>query len=78
MLMSAMAGEVFGLADFNFGAVGDWGCSSNAQNIKNGISSKNPERVLGLGDYSYTSTATCWTNILQSSLPHQLLTALQR
>jgi hypothetical protein len=42
----------FVFADLNFGAVGDWGCSSNTHNIKNGISSKNPGRVLGLGDYS--------------------------
>ena len=55
----------FALDDFNFGAAGDWGCSSNTQNIENGIISKNPERVLGLGDYSYQPTATCWLNIIQ-------------
>ena len=66
--MSVMTGEVFGLADFNFGATGDWMCNSNTENIKNGISSKNPEQVLGLGDYSYQPTATCWLNILESSI----------
>ena len=72
-----MTGDVFGLADFNFGAAGDWECNSNTQNIKNGISSKNPERVLGLGDYSYQPTATCWLNILETPPPHPLLTVLQ-
>ena len=40
---------VFALADFNFGAAGDWGCSSNTKNVEN-IAAKNPERVLALGD----------------------------
>ena len=43
-------------------------CNSNTENIKNGISSKIPEQVLGLGDYSYQPTATCWLNILESSI----------
>jgi hypothetical protein len=55
----------FALADFNFGAAGDWGCSSNTQKIENGIVAKSPERVLALGDYSYQPTATCWLNIIQ-------------
>ena len=54
---------VFALADFNFGAAGDWGCSSNTNNVENGIAAKNPERVLALGDYSYQST--CWLNIIK-------------
>lgn len=48
--------------DYNFVAAGDWGCSSNTDAVVNNMVSKNPERVLGLGDYSYASTGTCWFN----------------
>ena len=51
-------------ADFNFDAVGDWGCNSNTKNTVTNIQGKKPERVLALGDYSYTSTATCWLNTI--------------
>src|SRR6476659_1028164 len=51
-------------ADFNFAGVGDWGCNSNTQNTVSNIQGKKPERVLALGDYSYTSTATCWLNTI--------------
>jgi hypothetical protein len=54
----------FAHADFNFDAVGDWGCNSNTQNTVSNIQGKKPERVLALGDYSYTSTATCWLNTI--------------
>jgi hypothetical protein len=50
---------------YNFGAVGDWGCNSNTQKTLDNIRShSSPERILGLGDYSYHSTATCWLNII--------------
>ena len=54
----------FAHADFNFDAVGDWGCNSNTKNTVTNIQGKKPERVLGLGDYSYSSTATCWLNTI--------------
>ena len=54
----------FAYADFNFDAVGDWGCNSNTQNTVSNIQGKKPERVLALGDYSYTSTPTCWLNTI--------------
>jgi hypothetical protein len=48
-------------ADFNFAAVGDWECNSNTNNTVNNIVDKNPELVLGLGDYSYNKTSDdCW------------------
>src|SRR5215207_6666857 len=51
---------------FNFAAAGDWGCNSNTgKNVKS-IISKEPELVLGLGDYSYEADADCW---LQSISP---------
>ena len=52
-------------AEPNFGAAGDWGCSSNAGKTVSNIRSHNsPERVLALGDYSYDDTANCWLNII--------------
>jgi Calcineurin-like phosphoesterase len=57
---------VYALADFNFAAVGDWGCNSNTDATVNNIKGKNPELVLALGDYSYQPTATCWLNKIQS------------
>jgi predicted MPP superfamily phosphohydrolase len=52
-------------ADFNFAAAGDWGCNSNAKNTIKNIIDKNPELVLGLGDYSYNKTsANCWLKIV--------------
>ena len=52
-------------ADFNFAAAGDWGCASNAKKTIKNIIGKNPELVLGLGDYSYNKTsADCWFKIV--------------
>lgn len=50
------------IPDFNFGSAGDWGCNSNTDATVNSIVNQNPELVLGLGDYSYQSTANCWLN----------------
>ena len=53
--------------DFNFAAVGDWGCNSNTDATVKGIANTKTtnklgasELVLGLGDYSYQPTANCW------------------
>ena len=48
------------IPDFNFGSAGDWGCNSNTVDTVNSIQNQKPELVLGLGDYSYQSTANCW------------------
>lgn len=56
----ASCSNIFALSDFNFGAAGDWGCNSNTGKTVSNIKGKGPERVFGLGDYSYVSTATCW------------------
>ncbi|HJR84289.1 MAG TPA: hypothetical protein VJ772_02865 [Nitrososphaeraceae archaeon] len=53
---------VSAIDDYNFVAAGDWGCTSNTDAVVNNMISKNPERVLGLGDYSYASTGSCWFN----------------
>jgi hypothetical protein len=52
------------LPDFNFAAAGDWSCNSRAVDTMNNIVNKNPELVLGLGDYSYEDTADCWLEII--------------
>jgi uncharacterized protein YxeA len=46
--------------EFNFAAVGDFGCSKNTQKTIINIEDKKPELVLPLGDLSYQSTADCW------------------
>src|SRR5919108_2739994 len=58
----------FAYANFNFGAAGDFGCSSNAQKTLNNIKSHTTvERFLALGDYSYKSSGSCWLNMVDSS-----------
>jgi hypothetical protein len=48
-------------SDFNFAAAGDWGCTDDTTDTVNNILGKNPELVLGLGDYSYDEdSADCW------------------
>ncbi|HEX2068252.1 MAG TPA: metallophosphoesterase [Nitrososphaeraceae archaeon] len=48
-------------SDFNFTAAGDWGCTDDTTDTVNNIIDKNPELVLGLGDYSYDEDpADCW------------------
>ncbi|HKI10093.1 MAG TPA: metallophosphoesterase [Nitrososphaeraceae archaeon] len=57
----ALTQSAFG---YNVSAAGDWGCSDNTRKTVSSMISKNPERVLGLGDYSYSSTADCWLAIV--------------
>ncbi len=49
---------------YNVIAAGDWGCNDNTKMTVNNLRNKNPELVLGLGDYSYQSTADCWLTII--------------
>lgn len=49
-----------GIPEFNFVAVGDWGCNSRTQMTVTMIKNIEPAIVLGLGDYSYKSKADCW------------------
>lgn len=51
--------------DFHFAAVGDWGCSEDTVEMVSNIEDKNPELVLGLGDYSYEKSPTCWFDIIR-------------
>src|ERR671918_1936755 len=49
-------------ANFNFAAVGDWGCTGDTTNTIKNIQNKDPELVLALGDLSYENTGNCWLN----------------
>ena len=54
-------------SDFNFAAAGDWGCTDDTTDTVNNIVDKNPELVLGLGDYSYDEDpADCWLKKVKS------------
>jgi predicted phosphodiesterase len=53
------------VSNFNFIAVGDWGCRSGTNLTLNNILYKNPELILGLGDYSYEPTADCWLDLIR-------------
>jgi Calcineurin-like phosphoesterase len=53
------------LPGFNFAAAGDWACTSDTTDTVDNIIDKNPELVLGLGDYSYEDSADCWLDIIQ-------------
>jgi Calcineurin-like phosphoesterase len=52
------------LPGFNFAAAGDWACTSDTTDTVNNILDKNPELVLGLGDFSYDPTTDCWFKIV--------------
>ncbi|HEU5461406.1 MAG TPA: metallophosphoesterase [Nitrososphaeraceae archaeon] len=52
------------LADFNFAAAGDWGCTSDTTNTLKNIIAHDPEFVLALGDLSYEDSAKCWLDII--------------
>jgi hypothetical protein len=58
--------EASGPDDFRFTAVGDWGCKSSTKSMTSLMNTTNPEVVLGLGDYSYTTSMSCWHDILAS------------
>jgi hypothetical protein len=57
--------KVLAATDTHFVAAGDWGCSSNTEKTVNNVKSKNPQILLGLGDYSYEKTPTCWLDLIK-------------
>jgi len=62
-------GNVFGLSstttgDFSFAAAGDWACSSNTKKMIDNLIVKNPQLILGLGDYSYKFHTDCWLQLV--------------
>jgi hypothetical protein len=49
---------------FNFAAVGDWDCTEDTEETVDNIIQRDPELIIGLGDYSYDPTAAdCWLEI---------------
>jgi predicted phosphodiesterase len=52
-------------SNFNFIALGDWGCTNDTIKNMNYIIEMDPEIVLGLGDFSYETTADCWLDIIE-------------
>jgi hypothetical protein len=65
ILASSLHQVTFGQQRVNVAAVGDWGCNSDTRNTVNNINAKKPTIVLGLGDYSYQTTAKCWLNVIK-------------
>ena len=63
-LLSQQTAATTTLADFNFAAAGDWGCTSDTINTVRNIMDHKPDLVLALGDLSYNSSAQCWLNII--------------
>jgi hypothetical protein len=55
----------FGSSNFNFAAAGDFGCNGNTEDTIDNIVDKDPELVLGLGDYSYKTSIQCWLDLLE-------------
>jgi hypothetical protein len=53
------------IPNFNIAAVGDWGCNSNTDKTVNSIKAQSPELILGLGDYSFESSADCWLDAIE-------------
>jgi hypothetical protein len=76
ILMSSISNIAFGGSPsgslYNFGAAGDWGCNSNTGKTTSTLKDKNPDRVFGLGDYSYltkddaSNPAQCWLDRISS------------
>jgi hypothetical protein len=56
------------IPNFNIAAVGDWGCNSNTDKTVNSIKAQSPELILGLGDYSYESSADCWLDTIEPTM----------
>jgi hypothetical protein len=52
-------------SDAHIVAAGDWGCSDNTEKTVQNAKSMSPQLLLGLGDFSYDKTATCWFDIIK-------------
>jgi 3',5'-cyclic AMP phosphodiesterase CpdA len=44
----------------DFVSVGDWGCTPETDKTINNILKRDPNLVIGLGDYSYSDSEKCW------------------
>jgi predicted MPP superfamily phosphohydrolase len=52
--------------DFNFAAVGDFGCNTDAKETLRNIFNLKPEVLLELGDLSYEPDSKCWFDMIAS------------
>lgn len=52
-------------ADFNISTAGDWGCNDHTEETVDDMDDRNPELIIGLGDYSYASSVDCWLEIVE-------------
>ena len=59
-------------ADSNVVAVGDFSCNEDAKNTVINIINTDPEMFLGLGDYSYETSAKCWKDIVGGIDPQKM------
>jgi calcineurin-like phosphoesterase family protein len=62
----------FGKQDFTFAAVGDWSCNEEAVTTASNILARDPDIILGLGDYSYQDNMKCWKDIVEGIDPQKL------
>ena len=58
--------------DYNIVAVGDFSCNEDAKNTVLNIIKRDPEILLGLGDYSYEKTAKCWKDVVGGIDPQKM------
>jgi len=52
------------IADYTATTVGDTTCGSTAQTITSRIIARNPNFHMPLGDYTYTSSSSCWISMM--------------
>lgn len=55
------------IQDYSIVAVGDFGCNNNTDKVMTLINSLKPNLILGLGDYSYTTSIDCWLKELNNN-----------
>lgn len=58
--------------DYNVVAVGDFSCNEDAKNTVMNILKADPEILLGLGDYSYETSAKCWKDLVRGIDPQKM------
>ena len=60
------------IANFKIVAVGDFSCTEDAKNTVINMINIDPELLLGLGDYSYETSAKCWKDIVGGIDPQKI------
>ena len=65
IISSGPSQHILAISDLNFFAAGDWGCTGNTQKTVDIVKNGDPDILLALGDYSYTSTPDCWFDVVK-------------